>query len=153
MLLQGRAEEARRLFENAKALYEAAGDRGGVARALNNLASAVSDGPDPRRIDALYEEGLAIARAIGEQGQVARFLISNQIVNRFASARFLTVLGVLRVLTSQPPSLKKKLSFKEEKEYTTITAEIETLVMSIKFLKINSQIRETYRTQSSQSSV
>ena len=84
MLHQGREDEATALFENAKALYEAAGDRAGVARALNNLASAISDGPDTRRTKALYEEGLAIARAVGEQSLVARFLSNMAIQERRA---------------------------------------------------------------------
>ena len=84
VLRQGRRDEATRDFENAKALYEAAGDRAGVARALNNLASAISDGPDTRRTKALYEEGLAIARAVGEQDLVARFLSNLAIQERRA---------------------------------------------------------------------
>ena len=78
------SDEASRFFEEARALYAAAGDRAGVARALNNLASAISDGPDTRRIKALYEEGLAIARAVGEQNLVARFLNNMAIQERRA---------------------------------------------------------------------
>jgi tetratricopeptide (TPR) repeat protein len=73
-LRQGQTAEAVKLFEEARAIYAAAGDRAGVARTLNNLATAISDGPDTTRARALYEEGLSIARSIGEQDLVARFL-------------------------------------------------------------------------------
>ena len=73
-LRQGQTDEAVRLFEEARAIYAAAGDKAGVARTLNNLATAISDGPDTKRTNALYEEGLRIARSIGEQDLVARFL-------------------------------------------------------------------------------
>jgi tetratricopeptide (TPR) repeat protein len=70
----GESDRSVRLFEEARAIYAAAGDRAGVARTLNNLATAISDGPDTKRTRALYEEGLATARAVGEQDLVARFL-------------------------------------------------------------------------------
>ncbi len=73
-LRQGQTDEAVRLFEESRAIYAAAGDKAGVARTLNNLATALSDGPDTKRTNALYEEGLRIARSIGEQDLVARFL-------------------------------------------------------------------------------
>jgi tetratricopeptide (TPR) repeat protein len=73
-LLQGQTDRAVTLFEEARAIYADAGDKAGVARTLNSLATAISDGPDTKRTRTLYEEGLAIARAIGEQNLVARFL-------------------------------------------------------------------------------
>jgi tetratricopeptide (TPR) repeat protein/tRNA A-37 threonylcarbamoyl transferase component Bud32 len=83
-LRQGRTDEAVKLFEDARSIYAAAGDRAGVARTLNNLASAISDGPDTRRTRALYDEGLGIARTIGEQDLVARFLNNIAIQERRA---------------------------------------------------------------------
>ena len=83
-LRQGRTADAVKRFEDARAIYAAAGDRAGVARTLNNLASAISDGPDTRRTRQLYDEGLAIARAIGEQDLVARFLNNIAIQERRA---------------------------------------------------------------------
>ena len=83
-LRQGQTDEAVRLFEEARAIYAAAGDKAGVARTLNNLASAISDGPDTKRTRALYEEGLSIARSIGEQDLVARFLNNIAIQERRA---------------------------------------------------------------------
>ena len=83
-LRQGKTDDAVKLFEDARAAYAAAGDNAGVARTLNNLASAISDGPDTRRTRALYEEGLKIARRIGEQDLVARFLNNIAIQERRA---------------------------------------------------------------------
>jgi tetratricopeptide (TPR) repeat protein len=76
--------EAIRLFESARNTFQAGGDRGGVAHALNNMAIAISDGPQIQRTRALYEEGLAIARAIGKQDLVARFLNNMAIQERHA---------------------------------------------------------------------
>jgi tetratricopeptide (TPR) repeat protein/tRNA A-37 threonylcarbamoyl transferase component Bud32/TolB-like protein len=73
-LRQGRSEAAVTLFEQARRAYDEAGDRAGVARSLNNIGAAISDGPGTPRIRATYEEGLAIARAVGEQNLLARFL-------------------------------------------------------------------------------
>ena len=84
LLRMGDAAKSVSLFEEARRIYAEAGDRGGVARALNNIASALADGPDTQRTVALYEEGLAIARAIGEQDQVARFLNNLAIQKRRA---------------------------------------------------------------------
>jgi len=83
-LRQGDAQRAVQLFEEARAIYAAAGDRAGVARTLNNLASAISDGGDTARTRALYNEGLTIAKAIGEQDLVARFLNNIAIQERRA---------------------------------------------------------------------
>ena len=83
-LRQGDSTRAVTLFEEARAIYAAAGDRAGVARTLNNLASAISDGSDTARSRALYTEGLTIARAIGEQDLVARFLNNIAIQERRA---------------------------------------------------------------------
>jgi len=80
-LRQGQTETAVKLFTDARNAYETAGNRAGVARALNSLASAISDGPDTKRIEALYLEGLEIARAVGEQDLVAR-LLNNLAIQR-----------------------------------------------------------------------
>jgi eukaryotic-like serine/threonine-protein kinase len=79
----GQKEDSVRLFEEARTIFADAGDRAGVARTLNNLASAVSDG-DTTRAVALYEEGLGIARNIGEQDLIARFLNNLAIQRRRA---------------------------------------------------------------------
>ncbi len=84
VLRQGQIDKSVSLFEAARRIYADAGDRVGVSRSLNNLASAISDGPDTKRTVALYEEGLAIARAIGAQDQVARFLNNLAIQKRRA---------------------------------------------------------------------
>ena len=79
----GQREDAVRLLEDARRTFADAGDRFGVARTLNNLATAISDA-DARRAVATYEEGLAIARAIGEQDLIARFLNNLAIQRRRA---------------------------------------------------------------------
>ena len=79
----GQRSDAVRLFDEARTIFADAGDRAGVARTLNNLASAIADG-DTTRAVALYEEGLAIARAIGEQDLIARFLNNLAIQRRRA---------------------------------------------------------------------
>ena len=83
-LRSGQIDRAVTLIEEARGMYAEAGDRAGVARALNSLASAISEGPDTKRIRALYDEGLAIARAIGKQDLVARFLSNIAIQERRA---------------------------------------------------------------------
>jgi tetratricopeptide (TPR) repeat protein/TolB-like protein len=80
----GQTDQAVTLFEEARTIYADAGDRVGVARTLNSLASAISDGPETKRATALYEEGLGIARAIGEQALVARLLSNLAIQQRRA---------------------------------------------------------------------
>lgn len=80
----GEVETAAGLFTDARGIYEQAGDRVGVARTLNNLASIVGDGADLPRAARLYEEGLAIARAVGEQDLVARLLNNLAIQHRRA---------------------------------------------------------------------
>jgi tetratricopeptide (TPR) repeat protein/TolB-like protein len=74
LLRMGEADKAVALFEDGRRLYTTAGDRAGVARALNNLASALSDGPQTARVKGLYQEGLEMARAVGDQDLVARLL-------------------------------------------------------------------------------
>jgi tetratricopeptide (TPR) repeat protein len=80
----GQTDEAVRLFSESRDLSRNAGDRAAVARALNNLASAIGDGAGTRRTVALYEEGLAIARSVGEQDLVARLLNNLAISHRRA---------------------------------------------------------------------
>jgi tetratricopeptide (TPR) repeat protein len=85
-LRQGQRDSAVASFSQARELYASAGDRAGVARALNNLASAIGDGPDTQKTTALYEEGLAIARSVGEQDLVARLLNNLAIQHRRAGS-------------------------------------------------------------------
>jgi tetratricopeptide (TPR) repeat protein len=84
VLSLGQTDQAVRLFEEARGIFADAGDRAGVARTLNNLASAISEGSERTRAIALYEEGLGIARAIGAQDLVARFLNNLAIQQRRA---------------------------------------------------------------------
>jgi eukaryotic-like serine/threonine-protein kinase len=80
----GQTDQAARVFEEARSIFADAGDRAGVARTLNNIASAISEGPERKRAIALYEEGLEIARTIGAQDLVARFLNNLAIQQRRA---------------------------------------------------------------------
>jgi eukaryotic-like serine/threonine-protein kinase len=80
----GQLAVASGLVAEARKIYEEAGDRFGVARALNTLGSVTSESGDPRRGVALYEEGLAIARSIGNQDLVARILSNLAIQERRA---------------------------------------------------------------------
>jgi tetratricopeptide (TPR) repeat protein len=73
----GQQDRAVGLLEEARGIYEAAGDRMGVARTLNNLASAISNGPDTKRTRALYDEGLRIARAVGGRAISSHVLLNN----------------------------------------------------------------------------
>ncbi len=73
-ILAGQRDVAIPLLEEARTLFANAGDQAGVARALNSLGVVSSNGPDKKRTRALYDEGLAISRAIGKQDLVARFL-------------------------------------------------------------------------------
>ena len=77
----GQTSEAVALFEEARGIFAAAGDRAGVARTLNNLASAISDGSEVERANTLYQEALQIAREVGAQDLVAR-LLNNIAVQR-----------------------------------------------------------------------
>ena len=83
-LRSGQIDQSVKLFEEARAIYADAGDNAGVARALNSLASAISDGPDTAKTRAWYDEGLRIARTIGKQDLVARFLNNIAIQERRA---------------------------------------------------------------------
>ena len=64
--------------------YAEAGDRGRLAEALNNLASALADKGDVARGHQMYDEALAIARSIGHQRMVARLLNNMAIQKRRA---------------------------------------------------------------------
>jgi tetratricopeptide (TPR) repeat protein/TolB-like protein len=81
---QGQNERATVLIEEARRIYNDAGDRLGVARALNNYAALFASGPDPRKSLTIYEEGLGIARTVGNQDLVARILNNMAIQHRRA---------------------------------------------------------------------
>jgi predicted ATPase/DNA-binding NarL/FixJ family response regulator/DNA-binding XRE family transcriptional regulator len=62
---------ARRCFERAMALREAAGDRQGVSAALNNLALLELDDGDNGRALQLFEQALVVKRQLGEPQALA----------------------------------------------------------------------------------
>ena len=84
VLRLGQPERAIALYEQARTTYADAGDRGRLAEALNNLASALGDHGDAARSAKMYEEALAIARAIGHRHMVARLLNNLAIQQRRA---------------------------------------------------------------------
>jgi tetratricopeptide (TPR) repeat protein/TolB-like protein len=61
----GRRSEARDLAEGVRQTYGELGDRGGVARALKNLADILHDQGDLVGARRAYDQGLQIFRAIG----------------------------------------------------------------------------------------
>jgi len=67
-------EQARRVFEEAMGIYERAGDRGSVARALGHIADVLMRQGDVAAARARYEEALAIFRQIGDRRGTAATL-------------------------------------------------------------------------------
>jgi eukaryotic-like serine/threonine-protein kinase len=81
VLRLGEPERAIALYDQARAAYAEARDRGRLAEALNSLASALADTGDVARGDVLYAEALSTARSIGHQRMVAR-LLNNMAVQK-----------------------------------------------------------------------
>ena len=70
----GQSSEATAAAMTARKLYEAAGDRGGVALALLYLSNELEDAGDLAGARAAAEDGLAIRREIGDEHGQARML-------------------------------------------------------------------------------
>jgi tetratricopeptide (TPR) repeat protein/tRNA A-37 threonylcarbamoyl transferase component Bud32 len=70
----GRNEQALAAYEDARRLYDAAGQRKGVADILNAVASLRWGQGDLDEARRLYEEALAIKREIGQQAGIAVIL-------------------------------------------------------------------------------
>ncbi|MEW5974199.1 MAG: tetratricopeptide repeat protein [Acidobacteriota bacterium] len=70
----GRPEEASAALEEARTVFDRAGDLGGVALALNSLAAVLSDQGDPAGSVKLHEQSLAICRRIGDKRGTASAL-------------------------------------------------------------------------------
>ena len=70
----GRPREANAASGEARALYEGAGDRGGVAFSLLFLSNGLEDEGDLAGARRAAEEGLAIRRRIGDDHGMARML-------------------------------------------------------------------------------
>jgi tetratricopeptide (TPR) repeat protein/TolB-like protein/predicted Ser/Thr protein kinase len=66
----GRVPEAGRAAEEARAIYAAAGDRGGLAQALNRIGGVSWNHGDLEKTRATWEEALAIRRQIGYRAGV-----------------------------------------------------------------------------------
>ena len=67
----GELQKALALFDDAKRIYAAAGDRGGAAWAVNNSANIVSDQGDLAGARKMYEEALNIWQEIGDKHGMA----------------------------------------------------------------------------------
>ena len=65
--LLGRWDEARLACENARKLYSRAGDRGGVASTTGYLAAVLANQGETQMAKQMYEEALAVDRAIGNE--------------------------------------------------------------------------------------
>jgi serine/threonine protein kinase/tetratricopeptide (TPR) repeat protein len=67
----GRIPEAARAAEEARGIYAAAGDRGGLAQALNRVGGVSWNRGDIEKTRSTWEEALAIRRQIGYRAGVA----------------------------------------------------------------------------------
>jgi tetratricopeptide (TPR) repeat protein/tRNA A-37 threonylcarbamoyl transferase component Bud32 len=63
----GELQKALALFDEAKSIYAAAGDRGGAAWVVNNSANVVFDQGDPASARKMYEEALKTWQEIGDK--------------------------------------------------------------------------------------
>ena len=73
---RGDYERATRLVEESLALYQAAGDKPGIAWTLGNLANVPGDRGDHERAKQLYEEGIARSRQLGGAYPLGEYLVS-----------------------------------------------------------------------------
>jgi tetratricopeptide (TPR) repeat protein len=80
----GRTDDARRRYEDAAAIFSEAGDRGGLAKALNGEGILLYYAGDLDGARILYEKALAIRRDIGDEKGVAsgNFNIANLLMYR-----------------------------------------------------------------------
>ncbi len=71
---QGQPGPAESAIEASRILFKEAGDRAGLASALNSLASVLGDRAGRARVQALYEESLAISSEIGDRRSMSAAL-------------------------------------------------------------------------------
>jgi len=71
---QGQPGPAEKAIEASRRLFEEAGDRAGLASALNSLATVLGDQESRPRIQRLYEESLAISSEIGDRRSMSAAL-------------------------------------------------------------------------------
>ena len=76
----GQLDQAAPLCEQARAIFVAAGDRGGAANAVNNLGILVWQRGDLERATGLYQQALSASHEIGDQRGAARALNNLAIV-------------------------------------------------------------------------
>jgi predicted ATPase len=75
-LIQSEYALATRLLTEARDLFAALKDEGGVAFALSNLGIVAHDTSDPDRAQTLFEESLRLRRALGEEWGEAGALLN-----------------------------------------------------------------------------
>jgi serine/threonine protein kinase/tetratricopeptide (TPR) repeat protein len=71
---QGQLTQAAAAAQEAKEIYTAAGDRAGVAAALNNIASVLSDRGDVIKATEMHKQAVEIFRQIGNKKGMANAL-------------------------------------------------------------------------------
>jgi eukaryotic-like serine/threonine-protein kinase len=77
----GENEKARSACEEARQIYEAAGDRSGLAQCLHDMAEVPINQGDFAAAEKLYSQALGIARAIGNQKGQGRELLNLGVIS------------------------------------------------------------------------
>ncbi len=119
---QGRYVEATAAAQEARQIYAEAGDRGGLARALNRMATVRPNQDDLAAARATYEEAAAISRQVGDRRWTALVLnnlaLTYSDTGDFARARplyeealrFAREVGSLRAVTIVVTNLGRDLN-------------------------------------------
>ena len=77
----GENEKAKTICEEARQIYEAAGDRSGLERTLHEMAEVPINQGDFAAAEKLYSQALTLARAIGSQKGQARELLDLGVIS------------------------------------------------------------------------
>jgi eukaryotic-like serine/threonine-protein kinase len=77
----GENEKAKSACEEARQIYEAAGDRSGLAQSLHDMAEVPINQGDFAAAEKLYSQALGIARAIGNQKGQGRELLNLGVIS------------------------------------------------------------------------
>ena len=77
----GENEKAKSICEEARQIYEAAGDRSGLERTLHEMAEVPINQGDFAAAEKLYSQALTLARAIGNQKGQARELLDLGVIS------------------------------------------------------------------------
>ena len=77
----GENEKAKSACKEAREIYEAAGDRGGLAQSLHDMAEVPINQGDFAAAEQLYSQALSISRAIGNQKGQGRELLNLGVIS------------------------------------------------------------------------